>query len=98
MTTSIKVVARVIITPGKEAAFEKHAGSLSIATRDEEGCLSYHLFRNPRQEGVYVFIEDWASYEAWERHMSGEAIRSFNAQLPAGTIERIEIHSLDQIA
>ena len=54
MTTSIKVVSRVVITPGQEAAFEKHAGALSIGTRDEEGCLSYHSF-------VYVFVEDWAS-------------------------------------
>lgn len=30
--------------------------------------------------------------------MSGEAIRAFNAQLPAGTIAQIEIHPLEQIA
>jgi len=98
MTTSIKVVARVVITPGQEAAFEKHAGALSVATRKEEGCLSYQLFRNPKQEGIYVFVEDWSSHQTWEKHMSGEAIRVFNAQLPPGTIARIEIHPLDQIA
>ncbi|SDN03135.1 putative quinol monooxygenase [Ensifer sp. YR511] len=98
MTTSIKVVARVVIAPGQEAAFEKHASALSIATRDEEGCLSYHLFRNSAQQGVYVFVEDWASREDWEKHMSGTAIRSFNTQLSPGTIAHIEIHALDQIA
>lgn|GEM_PF-5695844 len=30
--------------------------------------------------------------------MSGEAIRAFNRQLPAGTIAHIEIHPLEQIA
>jgi quinol monooxygenase YgiN len=98
MTSSIKVMARVMITPGREGAFEKHAAKLSVATRAEEGCLSYHLHRNLNQTGVYVFIEEWASPEIWRRHMSGEAIRSFNAQLPAGTIAQIEIHPLEQIA
>lgn len=46
MTSSIKVVARVIITPGREDAFEKYAAELSVATRAEVGCLSYHLHRN----------------------------------------------------
>lgn len=96
--TSIKVVARVVITPGREDAFESHAGALSAASRDEDGCVSYHLHRNQTQKGVYVFIEEWASRRVWETHMSGEAIRSFNAQLPPGTIAEIEIHALDQIA
>ncbi|MBD9455021.1 MULTISPECIES: putative quinol monooxygenase [unclassified Rhizobium] len=98
MTSSIKVVARVMITPGREEAFEKHAAELSVATRAEEGCLSYHLHRNLNQTGVYVFVEEWASRQIWERHMSGEAIRVFNAHLPPGTIAHIEIHPLEQIA
>lgn len=98
MTISIKVVARVIITPGREDAFEKYAAELSVATRAEVGCLSYHLHRNLNQKGVYVFVEEWASRRIWEQHMSGEAIRVFNAQLPPGTIAHIEIHPLEQIA
>ncbi|WP_028745911.1 putative quinol monooxygenase [Rhizobium mesoamericanum] len=98
MTTSIKVVARVMITPGREDAFEKHAAELSIATRAEEGCLSYHLHRNLNQKGVYVFVEEWASRQIWERHMSGQAIRVFNAQLSPATIAHIEIHPLEHIA
>lgn len=98
MPHNIKVIARVVITPGKEEAFERNATALSAATRAEEGCLSYNLYRNSTQKGVYVFIEDWASREVWERHMSGEAIRVFNARLPSGTIADIEIHSLEQIA
>ncbi|MDQ0564059.1 quinol monooxygenase YgiN [Rhizobium mesoamericanum] len=98
MTTSIKVVARVMITPGREDAFERHAAELSVTTRAEEGCLSYHLHRNLNQKGVYVFVEEWASRQTWERHMSGAAIRIFNAQLPLGTIAHIEIHPLEQIA
>jgi len=98
MITSIKVVACVVITPGKEQAFEKHANTLSVATQAEEGCISYHLLRNPNQQGVYVFIEEWASRVVWDKHMSGEAIRTFNAELPTGTIAQIEIHPLEQIA
>ncbi|WP_425623852.1 putative quinol monooxygenase [Agrobacterium radiobacter] len=98
MTSSIKVMARVMITPGREDAFETYAAELSVATRAEEGCLSYRLHRNLNQKGVYVFIEEWASRQAWERHMSGDAIRVFNAQLPLGTIANIEIHPLEQIA
>ncbi|RVG73158.1 putative quinol monooxygenase [Sinorhizobium meliloti] len=98
MTSNIKVVARVMITPGKEDAFETYAAELSVATRAEEGCLSYHLHRNLNQKGVYVFVEEWASRQVWEQHMSGEAIRVFNRQLPPGTIANIEIHPLEQIA
>ncbi|ASP93483.1 putative quinol monooxygenase [Sinorhizobium meliloti] len=98
MTSSIKVVARVTITPGKEDAFEPYAAELSVAARAEEGCLSYHLHRNLNQKGVYVFVEEWASRQIWEQHMSGEAIRVFNRQLPPGTIANIEIHPLEQIA
>ncbi|CCM79069.1 putative quinol monooxygenase [Rhizobium mesoamericanum] len=98
MTTSIKVVARVMITSGREDAFEKHAAELSVATRAEGGCLSYHLHRNLDQKGIHVFVEEWASRRIWERHMAGEAIRVFNAQLSPATIAHIEIHPLEQIA
>ncbi|MCZ4431252.1 putative quinol monooxygenase [Agrobacterium sp. SOY23] len=98
MTSSFKVMARVMITPGREGAFEKYATELSLATGAEEGCLSYRLHRNLNQKGVYVFIEEWASPQLWERHMSGDAIRLFNTQLPPGTIAHIEIHLLEQIA
>ncbi|WP_342248953.1 putative quinol monooxygenase [Sphingomonas sp. OTU376] len=98
MSDSIKVVARVVITPGKEEVFEKNAVALCAATRLEEGCLSYHLFRNPAQTGVYVFVEDWASHQIWQHHMDGEALRIFNARLPAGTIANIEIHPLLPVA
>lgn len=98
MTSNIKVVARVMITPGKEDAFEAYAAELSVATRAEKGCLSYHLHRNLNQKGVYVFVEEWASRQVWEQHMSGEAIPVFNRQLPPGTIANIEIHPLEQIA
>lgn len=96
--TPIKVVARVIVAPGREAAFEQHASALCVATRAEDGCIAYHLHRNPGQQGVYVFVEDWASRRVWEEHMSGEALRIFNAGLPAGSIAQIEIHPLVEIA
>ncbi|WWR55812.1 antibiotic biosynthesis monooxygenase (plasmid) [Sinorhizobium meliloti] len=47
-----------MITPGNEDAFETYAAELSVATRTEAGCLSYHLHRHLNQKGVYVFVED----------------------------------------
>lgn len=64
------------------------------ARRGASPIISIHL----NQKGVYVFVEEWASRQVWEQHMSGEAIRAFNRQLPAGTIAHIEIHPLEQIA
>nr|WP_234895052.1 antibiotic biosynthesis monooxygenase [Sinorhizobium meliloti] len=40
-----------MITPGNEDAFETYAAELSVATRAEAGCLSYHLHRHLNQKG-----------------------------------------------
>ena len=41
-------------------------------SRKEEGCVSYHLQQNTERENYLVFVEEWKSNEAIEKHNSSE--------------------------
>lgn len=43
--------------------------ALIPSTRAEEGCVSYHLYKDIENEGTYVFHETWSSEAAWLKHM-----------------------------
>ena len=68
----IHILASFKVKNDKLSDFIKLCNELIKESRAEEGCVSYHLQQNTERENYLVFVEEWKSNEAIEKHNSSE--------------------------
>ena len=68
----IHILASFEVKNDKLSDFIKLCNELIKESRAEEGCVSYHLQQNTEKENHLVFVEEWKSNEAIEKHNSSE--------------------------
>ena len=68
----IHILASFEVKNDKLSDFIKLCNELIKESRAEEGCVSYHLQQNTERENYLVFVEEWKSNEAIEKHNSSE--------------------------
>ncbi len=56
--------------------------AVAAASRAEEGCLAYRLYEDSEVENEFVFVEEWESQEALERHFATPHIARFMSEIP----------------
>ena len=66
----IHILASFEVKNDKLSDFIKLCNELIKESRAEEGCVSYHLQQNTEKENHLVFVEEWKSNEAIEKHNS----------------------------
>ena len=64
----IHILASFEVKNDKLSDFIKLCNELIKESRAEEGCVSYHLQQNTERENHLVFVEEWKSNEAIEKH------------------------------
>ena len=64
----IHILAGFKVKNDKLSDFIKLCNELIEESRKEEGCVSYHLQQNTEKENHLVFVEEWKSNEAIEKH------------------------------
>ena len=64
----IHILASFKVKNDKLSDFIKLCNELIEESRKEEGCVSYHLQQNTEKENHLVFVEEWKSNEAIEKH------------------------------
>lgn len=70
METKILVTLRMKIRPeSRRDLLETMRGMLEPA-RVERGCLSYRLYEDVENRNAFVLLEEWATQEDLERHIS----------------------------
>lgn len=67
----IHLIARVVVAEGEQTAFLSLAKKLIVASRKEDGCLSYGLHKGTDQN-TFFFVEDWRDQKALETHHQTE--------------------------
>ncbi|HIC7211824.1 MULTISPECIES: putative quinol monooxygenase [Burkholderia cepacia complex] len=94
MTQEVKILILVKTQPGRASdqisAFEE----LAPLVRAEEGCIEYDLHPVDGDEDRFVFIERWASKEAFAAHNKTPHILAAIANSPAFRAERATVLSL----
>jgi quinol monooxygenase YgiN len=73
----IVVVARVRTDPAKRDALVRVGQAVAEASRQESGCINYRLYEDTEQENEFVFVEEWESDEALQRHFATSHVRDF---------------------
>lgn len=67
-TTTIRVIAKITALPGQENALHQLLTKLVAPTQAEPGCISYQLYREHKQPGEFVFIEEWRDHASIDAH------------------------------
>lgn len=66
----VTLVAYLKPRPGKEAETGDLLLSLVAPTREEPGCIHYHLHRSNGEPCVFMFYEHWRSQEDLDEHLA----------------------------
>jgi quinol monooxygenase YgiN len=78
----IVVVGRVTTDAERRDELVRIGEEVASASRAEEGCLSYALYEDTANEDRFVFVEEWESQEALERHFRTPHIARFMKAIP----------------
>jgi quinol monooxygenase YgiN len=79
----IVVVGRVKTDPGKREALVRVGQAVAAASRAEAGCISYRLYEDTEINNEFVFVEEWESSEALQRHFATPHVGEFMQAIPA---------------
>lgn len=71
------IVARAMISTGKEKEFIALAEALIQATRAEEGNISYHLYQDPFSPSSFIFYEEYKDMAAIKTHATSTHFKTF---------------------
>jgi len=93
----LTIIARPTVDPDKLDNIKQAMLELVENTRKEEGCLRYELHQDNNQPNKLTFLETWESYELWQKHMDGEAVRKFR-QRSSGGIVAMDMTELTRIS
>jgi quinol monooxygenase YgiN len=78
----IVVVGRVRTDADKRDALVRIGQAVAAASRKETRCNNYRLYEDTERENEFVFIEEWDSNEALQRHFATSHIREFIQAIP----------------
>ncbi len=79
----IVVVGRVRTDASKREALIRIGQAVAAASREEPGCISYRLYEDTESSDEFVFVEEWQSDEALQRHFKTTHIATFMEAIPA---------------
>lgn len=81
MTTTIRVVARIVALPEKVEPLKSILLALIEPTRQEEGCIAYELLQNRDNPTDFTFVEEWRSQEFLSAHLASAHVQNAVSQL-----------------
>jgi quinol monooxygenase YgiN len=88
----VYVIAHLRAHAGKGDEVAALAVPLIEATRQEDGCISYDLYRKITEPDVLVFVETWKSRAAVDAHFIEPHLKAFQAAMADLLAEvRIEV-------
>ncbi len=92
----IVVVGRVQTDAGKRAELIRIGQAVAAASRLEPGCISYRLYQDAENENDFVFVEEWESDAALQRHFATSHVAEFLQAIPATIVAPpdVKFHSI----
>ncbi|TYS31316.1 putative quinol monooxygenase [Bacillus pumilus] len=72
--------AGMTIHPEKENEFLEEINALMKASREEEGNVSYKLFKDTEKENTFLMVEVWKDEAAVQSHNTSAHFQSFVAK------------------
>jgi quinol monooxygenase YgiN len=70
MSEQVTLVTYLYAKPEKEEELVNILQPLEAPTREESGCINYHLHRSTEDPLCYMFYENWTSMEDLDNHLT----------------------------
>ena len=77
MTEQLTVVAHLVAKPDKIRQTREFLLGLVHPTRQEQGCVEYHLHQDNDNPAEFTFYENWTNRLEWDRHMTLPHLKEF---------------------
>ncbi len=95
--SKLTIVARIVAKREKREFVKSELLKLIEPTRAEKGCINYDLHQDNENENLFIFHENWESYEMWQDHMTTPHILEY-MKIAEVAVAEFEVHELTHIA
>ena len=95
---TLTVVAIAETSPDKINELKSICTGLIEPTRKEEGCISYELYQDTNNPGIFTFIERWKSQEHLDIHLKTPHLVAAGEAFSSILTKDLVILMLNQIA
>ncbi|WP_459209336.1 putative quinol monooxygenase [Aquimarina rhabdastrellae] len=89
----LTIVARVLAKEEKRELVKTELLKLIAITRTEEGCINYDLHQDNENENLFLFYENWASKELWQKHMNNDHLVAY-LKATDGAVEDFQLNEM----
>lgn len=94
----VVVHARFRLRPGAADAFARLRAPMVAATRAEPGCTTYRVYVGTEDPDEVVFVEEWTTRAALERHFTTPHFEAFVAAMSSLATRPPEVRIYDATA
>jgi len=92
----LTIVAHIYAHPRHRDLVKSELIKLIAITREEEGCINYDLHQDNENENLFLFYENWASRELWQRHMDNDHLKKY-LEATEGAVEKFTLNEMTLI-
>jgi quinol monooxygenase YgiN len=90
----VHVVVSMKIRPGAEGRMLVAFAPVAEATRKEEACIRYELFRGMEDANRFVLVEEWRDQAGLDAHLQLPHVKGLLAAMPEVLAEPLTIKTL----
>ena len=94
--SQLSLVAHFEAIDGQIEETKAFLQGLIAPTRAEEGCVEYWLHQHNDDPARFTFYENFASRDAWDRHMETEHLAAFKA-VEGKLFNLLDVHQMTMI-
>jgi quinol monooxygenase YgiN len=96
MGKNLTIVARIEAKPDKIELVKGELLKLIQPTLNEPGCVQYDLHQDNEDKAVFLFYENWDSYELWQAHMNSAHLKDYQ-RATDGAVVSVIINQMARI-
>ncbi len=93
---SLIIVAKAIAKDESINIVKNELQKLIHPTLLEEGCIAYKLSQDNDNPAIFIFYEEWASRELWQKHMQNDNLANV-AKAIDGHVQDMQIFEMTNI-
>jgi len=90
------LIAKITINKEHTEFVKSELKKLIEPSRLKEGCISYKMFEDRKNNDVVFFIETWENNEVFAKHMTSELIVNYS-KTTHGMVNNLELNKIDEI-
>ena len=94
--TTLTIIAHITAKQDQVTLVKSALTELIAPTLAEVGCLQYDLHQDNDNPEHFMFMENWASRDAWRNHMDAPHLQTYLAKVE-GAVESFVIHEMSQV-